>query len=308
VSTPSASTAGPALSIRAYAKINLSLQVSGRRADGYHELRTVFQSISLHDTLIFSPRDGPFELRCREAGVPLDDRNLVWKAGALLWGALGRTGDPRGIAVEIRKRIPPQAGLGGGSADGAAALVALARMWGVAPGERALARLAAELGADVPFFLVGGTALGLDRGDEICAQVDGPRSWVVLVLPGFGIPTSEAFEWYDADAAEQTLPLPRADDPGNDLEAPVVRRHPEIGEILATLRGLGAARASMSGSGSAAFGLFADRTSASRAADALGGRLWRVMVSRTLTRAEYLRRSAPGGPHGSALSPGGSLV
>ena len=308
MNTPSGSAAGPGLSIRAHAKINLGLRVSGRRADGYHELRTVFQSISLHDTLIFWPCDGAFELRCREAGVPLDHRNLVWKAGALLWDSLGRTGDPRGVVVEIRKRIPPQAGLGGGSADGAAALVALARMWGVTLSEHALAHLAAELGADVPFFLVGGTALGLGRGDEISAQADGPRSWAVLVLPGFGIPTSEAFEWYDADATARTLPSPRVDNLSNDLEAPVVRRHPEIGEILATLRGLGAARASMSGSGSAVFGLFADRQNAGRAAEALAGGLWRVMVSRTLTRAEYARRSAPGGPGGSALSTGGSLV
>jgi 4-diphosphocytidyl-2-C-methyl-D-erythritol kinase len=308
MSTPSSPTARPALSIRAHAKINLSLQVSGRRADGYHDLRTLFQSISLHDTLVFSRHDGPFELHCREAGVPSDRHNLVWKAGALLWDALGRAGDPRGVAVEIRKRIPPQAGLGGGSADGAAALVALARLWGAAPGEGALTRLAAELGADVPFFLVGGTALGLGRGDAISAQADAPRSWVVLALPGFGIPTSEAFEWYDADAAARALPLAGTVNPGNDLEAPVVRRHPEIGEILGALNGSGAARVSMSGSGSAVFGLFADRKTAVRAARAVAGRLRRVVVSRTLTRAEYLRRSAPGGPGGSALSPGGRLV
>ena len=296
---PATSAPGQALSVRAHAKINLGLQVSGRRADGYHDLRTIFQSISLHDTLVLSPRDGAFELGCREAGVPLDHRNLVWKAGALLWRALGRTGDPRGVAIEIRKRIPPQAGLGGGSADGAAALVALARMWGVAPGEGTLARLAAELGADVPFFLIGGTALGLGRGDEISARADEPRSWVVLVLPGFGIPTSAAFEWYDEDAGARTLPSPSAGSLGNDLEAPVVRRHPEIGEILATVRGLGAARTSMSGSGSAVFGLFADRQSARGAADALAGRRWRVRLSRTLSRAEYARRSAPGGTHGT---------
>ena len=296
-----ASAPGQALSIRAHAKINLGLQVSGRRADGYHELRTVFQSISLYDTLIFSPRDGAFELRCREADVPVDCRNLVWKAGALLWRALGRSGDPHGVAVEIRKRIPPQAGLGGGSADGAAALVALARIWGVAPGERALARLAAELGADVPFFLVGGTALGLGRGDQISAQADEPRAWVVLVLPGFGIPTAEAFAWYDEDAGARASSGSSTGGLGNDLEAPVVKRRPAIGEILATVRGLGAERASMSGSGSAVFGLFADRRSAGLAADTLAGRPWRVVVSRTLTRAEYARRSAPGATRRSRL-------
>jgi 4-diphosphocytidyl-2-C-methyl-D-erythritol kinase len=308
VNEPAAFTMIPTLSIRAHAKINLSLRVLGVRADGYHQLRTVFQSVALHDTLTFAPSDGTFELRCREAGVPLDERNLVWKAGALLWGALGRTGEPRGVTVEIRKRIPPQAGLGGGSTDGAAALAALARMWRATLGEPALGRLAAQLGADVPYFLVGGTALGLGSGDEILPQADQPRSWVVLVLPPFGVSTAEAFGWYDADEAADAQPGPRDEDTVNDLEAPVTRRHPEIGQLLGALSGSGAVRAVMSGSGSTVFGLFDDRSRAVRAADALAGLGWRVVLTRTLGRAEYARRSAPGGLRSSALSPGGPLV
>ena len=109
---------------RAHAKVNLDLRVLGNRPDGYHELRTVFQTIELHDTLICANRPGPFAIKCRTAGVPLDDSNLVWKAAARLWTALGRAGDPLDTAVTIEKVIPVQAGLGGGSADASAALQA----------------------------------------------------------------------------------------------------------------------------------------------------------------------------------------
>src|SRR6186713_118497 len=105
------------LSIRAHAKVNLDLRVLGVRADGYHELRTVFQAIELHDTLTCADRPGPFALACRTPGVPLDSGNLVWKAAAALWTALGRAGDVRDAVIQIDKKIPLEAGLGGGSAD-----------------------------------------------------------------------------------------------------------------------------------------------------------------------------------------------
>ena len=118
---------------RAHAKVNLDLRVLGTRPDGFHELRTVFQTIELHDTLIAVERPGPFGLKCRTSGVPLDDTNLVWRAAAALWTALGRAGEPRDAVVTIEKTIPMEAGLGGGSADAAAALLALARLWGGVP-------------------------------------------------------------------------------------------------------------------------------------------------------------------------------
>ena len=110
------------LTVRAHAKVNLDLRVLGVRPDGYHELRTVFQTIELHDTLVCAERPGPFTLKCRTSGIPLDSENLIWKAAAVLWTALGRAGDVRDTSVTIDKRIPVQAGLGGGSADAAAAL------------------------------------------------------------------------------------------------------------------------------------------------------------------------------------------
>jgi len=156
---------------RAHAKVNLDLRVLGTRPDGFHELRTVFQTIELHDTLTIEARPGPFALDCETPGVPLDASNLVWKAAARLWTALGRPDAPIDTRVVLDKAIPMQAGLGGGSADAAAALVSLGRLWGGAT-PALLREIAADLGADVAFFLSGGTALGLGRGEEIYPLVD----------------------------------------------------------------------------------------------------------------------------------------
>lgn len=291
------------LTVRAHAKVNLDLRVLGVRPDGYHELRTVFQSISLHDTLTCADRPGPFTITCRDARVPTDAGNLVWKAAAALWTALGRPGSVSDTAIHIDKRIPVEAGLGGGSADAAAALYALARLWGGAP-LTLLREVAAGVGADVPFFLSGGTALGLGRGEEIYPLVDLPPHSVVIVRPPFGVSTAEAYAWYDEDRAAglrenrelQLLPVPwpsRAAQMINDLEPPVMRRHQEIGALSHQLRELGATAAAMSGSGSAVFGLFRSRPAAERAVKPLSRNGARALVTRTLTRAEYERRARP---------------
>ena len=288
---------------RAHAKVNLDLRVLGTRPDGYHELRTVFQAIELHDTLTSVERPGPFALKCRTAGVPLDDTNLVWRAGAALWRALGRAGDPRDAVVTIEKAIPVEAGLGGGSADAAAALMGLARLWGGVP-ITLLREVASGIGADVAFFLSGGTALGLGLGDEIYPLVDLPPHWIVVVRPPFGVSTAEAYSWYDDDRTAglketrelQILPVPwptRAAQMINDLEPPVVRRHPEITALKTSLREAGAVASAMSGSGSSVFGLFRSRAAAARCIRPVskGGNL--ALLTRTLTRAEYERRARP---------------
>jgi 4-diphosphocytidyl-2-C-methyl-D-erythritol kinase len=288
------------LTVRAHAKVNLDLRVLGVRADGYHELRTVFQTIELHDTLVCSEKPGPFTLKCRNPGVPLDASNLVWKAAAALWTALGRGGEIRDAVVQIDKKVPVEAGLGGGSSDAAAALIALGRLWGGAP-VTLLREVGATIGSDVPFFLSGGTALGLGRGEEIYPLVDLPPHYVVIVRPPFGVSTAEAYAWYDEDRAAglrenrefQTLPVPwpsRAAQMVNDLEPPVLRRHQEIGVFKMQLREAGATAAAMSGSGSAVFGLFRSRLAAERAAKRLSRNGARALVTRTLTRAEHERR------------------
>src|SRR3954470_24057904 len=169
------------------------------RADGYHELRTVFQALSLHDVIDCISRPGPFAIECDTAGIPLDRSNLIWQAAQTLWRALPRDGDVRDIVVRLQKRIPLLAGLGGGSADAAAALLGLARAWGVPAQPSQFTDVAAALGADVPFFLSGGTALGLGRGDEVYPLADLPRHWVVLLIPGFGVSTADPYGCYDSE-------------------------------------------------------------------------------------------------------------
>ena len=314
------------LKVRAPAKINLSLEIVGMRGDGYHELRTIFQSIALHDTLTIRGRRGPFALQCDDPACPADPTNLVWRAAQCVWAAAGRRGALRDVEIQLTKRIPLQAGLGGGSSDAAAALRALGSIWRL--GRGALGEMAASLGADVPYFLEGGTALGLDRGDRLYALADHPAAWVVLVLPGFGVSTVEAYQWWDeqndpggrpTDAGRTDVPRPAvgrtlsspASRSGpasprpsfavrNDLQAPVAARHRQIADIAAALQRAGASHAAMSGSGSAVFGLFGSRTAAEGAARALSrpgvaGRAAappRVVLTRIVNRAAYQRLAA----------------
>jgi 4-diphosphocytidyl-2-C-methyl-D-erythritol kinase len=291
--------------VRAHAKINLDLRVLGIRADGFHELRTVFQAIALHDVIRCTPRPGPFAIECETAGVPLNSTNLVWKAAQSLWRSLRRSGDVTDVVVHLDKQIPLQAGLGGGSGDAAATLVGLARLWRLAVRPSQLVDLAATLGADVPFFLTGGTALGLGRGEEIYPLADMPRHWVVLLVPGFGVSTIDAYGWWDADHAQarsaahrepQYVPGPwpsRAAQMVNDLEVPIARHHPEIDQMKAALKRAGALAAAMTGSGSTVFGLFQKRSEAVRAVDRLKGLGWRVILTQSLGRDEFSRRSRP---------------
>jgi len=291
--------------VRAHAKINLDLRVLGTRPDGFHELRTVFQALSLHDTITCIPRDGAFAIECAAAGVPLDHSNLIWRAAEALWRALRRRGPVRDVVIRLEKRVPLQAGLGGGSADAAATLLGLAHAWRIPIRPAQITDVAATIGADVPFFLAGGTALGLGRGDEVYPLADLPRHWIVLLVPGFGVSASEAYGWYDAEREQARGPVLREPQyvPGpwpsraaqmiNDLEAPIAQHHPEIDQMKGALRRAGAVAAAMSGSGSAVFGLFQKRRDALAAVRRLSGSGWRVLLTESLGRGEYARRSRP---------------
>ncbi len=289
------------IAIPAFAKVNLDLRILGVRPDGYHDLRTVFQTLELHDTITIARQVGPLTIACDETGVPTDRRNLVWKAASLLWrSATGRAGAPRDLHIRIDKRIPAEAGLGGGSSNAAATLLALVRFWKLDVDAPTLSRLASRLGADVPFFLAGGTALGLGRGDDIYPLADLPQMHVVIVRPGFGVSTVEAYRWYDREASPRRrepapCPVP-ATWPAwtatvrNDLEPPVMRHHPAIGRLKHALLDAGAVRAAMSGSGSAVFGLFDRADAARRTAADLARPGWRVAHTRTLSRVDHLAR------------------
>ena len=293
------------LIVPAFAKINLDLRILGVRADGFHDLKTVFQSLAVHDVMTFTRRRGPFAIECDDPKLPTDHRNLVWKAASLLWRTVGRRrGDqPRDVVVGLRKRIPQEAGLGGGSADAAMALLGLVRMWDLDVDVPTISRLAAGVGSDVPFFLVGGTALGLGRGDDIYPLVDLPRTYVVIVRPQFGVSTVEAYGWYDSeprrvvrDSVRKTLPerWPEwAMSLRNDLEPAVSGHHPTIGRIKHALLDAGAVFASMSGSGSAVFGLFDRIDAARRTSGDLSRPGWHVVCTRTLSRSEYAKRLRP---------------
>ena len=290
------------------AKINLTLQVGPRRPDGFHDVTTLLQSITLHDTLTISARRGPFGLACRTPGVPGDRSNLVWKAAEALWSAMGREGDPRDAHIKLDKAIPSQAGLGGGSADAAAALVGLNTLWGARKSRRELMSLAAQLGSDVPFFLQGGTALGTGRGEDLYPVDDVERVGVVVIKPSFGVATADAYRWLDADREDSgsggagfSAPHASIGHPVeggwpsrsvrlvNDLMPPVVQRHPAVREMVDACLAAGAVAAQMSGSGSAVFGLFPESATA-RAARQLKRPDWLVLVARTQSRREAARR------------------
>jgi len=289
------------LVLRPPAKINLTLRVGPLRGDGFHDVRTLLQSIALSDTLTVTARRGPFALAAGGPGVPTDETNLVSRAAAALWRALGRDGEPRDAHVKLVKQIPLAAGLGGGSADAAAALVALNVVWEGRRSRRDLARIGGTLGADVPFFLQGGTALGAGRGDEIYPVDDAARLGVVIIKPSFGVATADAYRWLDEDRAAGVADAPavsRDVDLGwaagpialvNDLQGPVARRHAPVDDIVDTLAKAGALGAAMTGSGSAVFGLFPE-AQAPRAARRLKRADWLVQVTRTLSRREAARR------------------
>jgi 4-diphosphocytidyl-2-C-methyl-D-erythritol kinase len=183
------------LTARAYAKVNLALEVLGRRPDGYHEVRTVLQSISLQDELTFRPAPS-LTLRCGVPELETPD-NLVLRAARLLQEDAGVR---EGAAIELRKGIPVAAGLGGGSADAAAALLALDRLWGLSLPQGRLMALAAELGADVPFCLLGGTALAWGRGAEVMPLRALPETWLVLLCPRVSLPRKTATVYAALDA------------------------------------------------------------------------------------------------------------
>jgi len=280
-----------------FAKINLSLEVIGRRPDGYHELRTVFQTIDLCDWLEIDITDEPaISLTCDEPTLACDERNLVVRAARGLQAA---TGVRQGARLHLRKRIPMQAGLGGGSSNAAVTLLALQRLWGVALPVAACQRAAAALGADVPFFLTGGTALGLGRGDDITPLPEVHLPVIVVVNPGLAIPTGLVFQRLNAGLTDaETVRklaacLPSRVDwlaTGNDLEATVFDAFPLVREVRDRLFALGAQVARMSGSGSTVFGLFGDAQAGEAARQACLNAGWQAWLVSSVSREVYAER------------------
>ncbi len=282
---------------QAPAKINLDLRILATRADGYHELVTVFQSLALADVLALVPWEGGFDLACASPGVPADRSNLAWQGAAAVANATGRSLD--GWRLVLTKHVPSEAGLGGGSADAVAAARLLLAAWGETWDDQRLRDVLAPLGADVAYFVSGGTARGRGRGDRLEALADVPRLPVTIVRPDAGVSTREAYGWFDAAPPVQPASMLEAPaDPGdwrlmwprcvNDLQPAVEARLPAIAAAVTRLRAAGAVLTLMSGSGSAVFGLFTDAEAARLAATGWPA-TWRTWVTHTLSAEAYRR-------------------
>ncbi len=298
---PVAKSAAKKRSVRlpAFARINLCLHVLGRRPDDYHELRTIFQTISLYDTLTLSisPGSSSFEvfMTSNDAALPLSRENLVVRAIEVIAPEIGFRGS---VSVHLEKKIPVARGLGGGSSDAAAALIGMLRLTGWELPLPRLMEIAAGLGADVPFFLFGGRALAVSRGDEIYPLPDAPPQTILVVSPrDIGVSTKEAYEWVSPELTRLAKPnriwtfcalcWSRQGTVANDFERPVFSRHPRLKEIRDGLLERGAADAALAGSGSAVFGVFRNSAQARRAARAFPEDS--VFVVETLSRGKYGR-------------------
>lgn len=275
------------------AKLNISLEVFGKRPDGYHDIRSVMVPVSLYDEVTVQAAGEGIEIEAGDGSIPSDASNTCHKAARVF---IERTGVPRGVRISVRKRIPAEAGLGGGSSDAAATFKGLMAVTGVAPPREELLAMAASVGADVPFFMCGRPALVEGLGDRVT-----PLSWAVpfcalIVKPPFGLSTREGYERLRRDPGgpprRGTVPAFRSWDDlvsavGNDFEKAWADDRPQIGGIKGELLAAGAAAAGMTGSGSAVFGLYRDEETARAAQGALSrnagpGDVRRTFVARNI--------------------------
>ncbi len=262
------------LTVLSYAKINLGLLLLEKRNDGFHDIATVFQQIDLHDELTFRQKPTSIDITSNESHLPIDETNLVHRAYSLICDRYRIKG---GLHVHLDKQIPMGGGLGGGSSNAAATLLAVNKLWRMKLTQIELKELAIEIGSDVPFFLIGGTALGEGRGERL-SPFDWPVNWTaVLVCPGIHVSTAWAYgQARIALTKEEKFtkfrsifnrhnPHALRDDLINDLEAVVFGRHPILREIKDSMYLRGAFYASMSGSGSTIYGLFSEHREAEEA-------------------------------------------
>jgi len=299
----------PSLSIPSFAKINWRLHILGRRPDGYHEVRTWLQTISLHDDLHFERTDdGSISLSCDDPDIPTDDQNLIVRAATAL---KLRYKVEEGVRVRLEKRIPAKAGLGGASSNAAITLLALAHLWKVKAPAAVLLEMGARLGADVPFFLLGGCALATGTGATVAAipeNADDDVRHLIVITPNASISTAKAYGALSS-AALTTLsnePIlsssldeaktghshlwPAKDSLKNDFESVIFDIEPEIRRAKETLLQAGALGALLAGSGSSVFAIFADRKEQEHALNEIKLEVgWRVFPCVTVSRHEYLR-------------------
>jgi 4-diphosphocytidyl-2-C-methyl-D-erythritol kinase len=328
------------VALRSFAKINLGLYIGPLRSDGFHELRTAYQTIELHDRLTVRVAKGEgVEIRCADERVPKDSTNTCYRIAQRTMAALGAKGR---VVIEIEKRLPVQGGVGGASGNAVATLLGIEEaLKKQLPGAERL-KIAAAVGSDLPLFLVGGTVLGLERGECVYPLPDLPAINCVVAFPEIGVSTPQAFADWDLRVAPKLTagdPSARMNEFGrtisawlsgstgsstigsnrsrsvsgapawgggrvgnpllslvqagiaNDFEEVVFPQHPELHEVKSALEQAGAKYASLSGSGSAVYGLFESKASAAKAVLALKELGVRALATKTLTRKQYWKKA-----------------
>ena len=280
------------------AKINLGLHIHGKREDGFHELETIFQTVSLYDDVELELLSSGIKLECDTPGVPTDDTNLACKAALLLRQSY-QVAD-KGVSIRLKKNIPFGAGLGGGSGNAAGILMGLNRLWDLKIERDKLSKLAAELGSDVPFFLTSPCALGMGRGEQLGSLKPCAKFQVLLVFPGFPVATSWVYQNLklkltkrenNISILRKNLSLSDITSLGsrlyNDLEPVVIQRFPEVQVVKDELGAWGALGVLLSGSGSTVFGIFDDLEKARVACAGLDGVWERVLVETIESLTEF---------------------
>ncbi|MBI3601050.1 MAG: 4-(cytidine 5'-diphospho)-2-C-methyl-D-erythritol kinase [Nitrospinae bacterium] len=290
------------IKIKSPAKINIGLKVVGKRADGYHDIETIFQMIDLCDDIVLTESAGAITLHSDNKDIPTDEKNLAYRAAKLL---RDRTGVDKGVRIEIGKHIPISAGLGGGSSNAAAALLGLNYIWDLGLSKDELLPTAKSIGADVPLFLSCPRAMGTGRGDELQTLPVKSKFYVILLNPRLHISTEWVYRnlkleltknkndiriikfMFERDEIEKAASLMF-----NDLESVVTEKYSVIADMKEALLSAGAAGSSMSGSGSTVFGIFKDYPSAEKAVESLklvpavskqGNEKWTLFLAENIT-------------------------
>ena len=281
------------LKLPSFAKINWTLRIFGRRPDGYHEVATLLQTISLCDELTFELRDDrEISLTCNDPEIPVDDSNLIVQAARVLQECA------RGVDIRLNKVIPAKGGLGGGSSNAAVTLLALNYLWSKGLENTDLLSIGAGLGADLPFFLVGGSADARGTGTDLCSVADAPQKHLIVITPNAAVSTAQAYIALNRGSltTSGSAPILSSSSLHNDFEAVIFEIEPEIRRAKEALLEAGARGALLAGSGSSVFGIFDDEAARDRALVELRSEAgWRIFSCRTLSRAEYLQAMGPSG-------------
>jgi len=287
-----------------FAKINWFLRILGKHSDGFHELCTVFQTVSLHDNLTFTENDDLI-LTCDKSYVPTGEKNLIIKAGMLI---REKFGIKKGAKIYLEKNIPAPGGLGGGSSNAAIAVLGLLKLWQLEIEFDEILQIAGQLGSDVPFFLYGGTALGTGRGTQILPLEEKSEKYLLIVTPQVNVSTAEAFSRLNAphltnETSKSNLQICRNEartlnlrqsELKNDFEMSVFQAAPEIRKVKEKLLESGAIQALLSGSGASVFAIFdkeETRQTAQKAIETENN--WRKFVVASISRDEYREALKP---------------